>query len=526
MNRKDFVKTIVALGCFSPLENFALVRQQERTRKYHVSIAPDILLANPAYIRAFRDVGIDKVWLLGFMYGYWYSKSPVLRKARRLLNDAGIEAGIINIPLGHPGDSLGSSTGDVPLTPPGHWEMKTDINGKKISGTHIFPLAIQENLDALKQLRDDDFEDFFLDDDFRLAVAPGQVGGNFDEHSKRSFLASHNYGERDWQSILSNIRNRRLDHKLKAFIDHQCNLLSEGFARIRKVSHNRVGNMVMYLGSEKAGIRLKDYSDVPFRVGESAFNNDSFRSVKSKTNELFSVLFHRQFTQPELAYSETTAFPHDQLSAENLAAKLCISTLTDVRHTMFMSGLTPFPLGYWQVLKPAMQEQLRIHKLVAGAAAKAVVKGFFGEHSRYIGKDEPYSLFFAIGIPCDMSNTDRLEEDIVFMGDEDAQAFTEGLVPGLKSTQVAHRLSDRKYKGNYIEENLDALFRWKKTQLHLLKQVPYVVEDEPIVCRWYPAVNLVLLWNLAEVKKTITLTYLEKKYTVTIDSLKLMEVVL
>ncbi|MBX3257179.1 MAG: hypothetical protein KF862_23800 [Chitinophagaceae bacterium] len=524
MNRKDFVKAIVAFGCLKPLDGFSLENKQFRTRSYHVCMAPDILLANPAYIRAFKDVGIDKVWLTGFMYGYWYSKTPVLRKARRLLNEAGIAAGIINVPLGHPGDSLGSRSGDVPLTPPPHWEMKIDINGKRISGTHIFPGAVKENLEALRILRDDDFKDFFLDDDFRLAVSPGQIGGNFDDSARRVFLDIHNYNERDWQMILSNIRQRKLDHKLKSFIDYQCDLLSGAFKSISRVSRNRTGNMIMYLGSEKAGIRLKDYSGFPFRVGESAFNDESFRSVKSKTNELFSVLFHRQFTTPELAYSETTAFPHDKLSAENLCAKLCISTLADVRNTMFMSGLTPFPLSYWQTLKPAMQEHSRIHTKVAGAKAKGILKGFFGEYARYVGKDDPYSLFFAIGIPFEISVTTSIEEDIVFMGDEDAQAFTEGLVPGLRSGQVIHRLKGTGVKGMHVEEKLEALFRWKNERLHLWKDVPYVQEDEPVVCRWYPAVNLVLLWNLAAVKRTVTLKWKEKKYTVTIEKLKLAEV--
>jgi hypothetical protein len=62
-------------------------------------------------------------------------------------------------------------------------------------------------------------------------------------------------------------------------------------------------------------------------------------------DELFSVLFHRRFADPQRCYSETTAFPADRLSAANMAAKLVISTLADVRHTMFMSGLTPFPPG-------------------------------------------------------------------------------------------------------------------------------------------------------------------------------------
>ena len=65
------------------------------------------------------------------------------------------------------------------------------------------------------------------------------------------------------------------------------------------------------------------------------FNDKSFAPVKGKTDELFSSLFHRRFVSPELAYSETTAFPADKLSASNMAAKLSVSLLSDVHNTMF-----------------------------------------------------------------------------------------------------------------------------------------------------------------------------------------------
>jgi hypothetical protein len=134
--------------------------------------------------------------------------------------------------------------------------------------------------------------------------------------------------------------------------------------------------MVMYLGSEKAGIRLTDYRDVPFRVGELMFNDRSFAPVKGKTDELFSSLFHRRFVRPELAYSETTAYPANELSAGNMAAKLAVSTLSDVRNTMFMSGLTPFPREHWQTLGPAMKQHADVHRKIAGHTPRKPLKHY------------------------------------------------------------------------------------------------------------------------------------------------------
>ena len=127
------------------------------------------------------------------------------------------------------------------------------------------------------------------------------------------------------------------------------------------------------------------------------FNDASFSPAKGKTNELFSALFHRRYAAPERAYSETTAFPSDQLSARNMAAKLAVSTISDVRTTMFMSGVTIFPRTHWDVLGPAMTKHKKIHDLVAGHALRGPFKHYWGEYDRMAGDDNPFSLFSGAG---------------------------------------------------------------------------------------------------------------------------------
>ena len=122
----------------------------------------------------------------------------------------------------------------------------------------------------------------------------------------------------------------------------------------------------MYFGADKAGLRLADYRDVPFRVSEYMFQDWSLTPVKGKTDEIFSVLFHRRFAAPERAWSETTSYPAHALSAANMAAKLVISALTDVRHTLFMSGLTPFPKTHWTTLAQGMRRQAQFHAQLGG----------------------------------------------------------------------------------------------------------------------------------------------------------------
>ena len=106
------------------------------------------------------------------------------------------------------------------------------------------------------------------------------------------------------------------------------------------------------------------------------FSDDAFSPVKGKTDELFSSLFHRRFVQPELAYSETTAFPDQRLSLRNKVAKLAVSTLSDVRNTMFMCD---FPKEHWPTLAPAMKRHAAIHAKIAGHTPRGPLKHFLGQ---------------------------------------------------------------------------------------------------------------------------------------------------
>ena len=185
----------------------------------------------------------------------------------------------------------------------------------------------------------------------------------------------------------------------------------------------------MYLGAEKAGIRLADYHDVPFRVGELMFDDGSFAPLKGKTNELFSSLFHRRFARPELAYSETTAYPAHRLSAANMAAKLAVSTISDVRNTMYMSGLTAFPREHWQTLGPAMKRHAELHPRIAGHVPHGPLKHFWGEASRCVGDDNPFSLFLALGVPFEVTSQPAAD-GFTFLSDADALAIGSLRSPG------------------------------------------------------------------------------------------------
>ncbi len=336
-------------------------------RHFHLCLSPETIESENGLLRLVADAGIGDVWVTGFMYGYWHYSLERIQNAVRQIERAGLRAGVGNVPLGHPGDSLGARSGDVPLTPPTHWRLGRRPDGATHAGTSLHFPATDENAEALRRLQSIGVERVFLDDDFRLAVTPGMIGGCFCDEHRLAFCRRYGYAEEDVRNLIEDVAHRHLTPRLRDWTEFTCDELSASFrAQQAAATGVQLGLMVMYLGAEKAGIRLRDYAGAPFRVGELMFDDASFAPIKGKTDELFSALFHRRFAPPELAYSETTAFPADRLSAANLAAKMNISLIADVRNTLFMSGLTPFPVEHWATLAPAMRQQAALHPKLGG----------------------------------------------------------------------------------------------------------------------------------------------------------------
>ena len=488
-------------------------------RDYHLCLSPDAIEADPELLELVRAAGVSTVWVTGFMYGYWPYSLERIGQARRRIEKAGMASHAVNVPLGHPGDSLGAMHGDIPLSPPRHWKLAVRMDGKTHSGTSLHAPATAENVNAIGRLAAAGVRQVFLDDDFRVAQGPGQIGGCFCEDHLSRFLDRHGYAANKRTELTGAIQARELTPMVRQWIEFWCDELSASFrAQQKAASPAETGIMVMYLGSEKAGIRLSDYTRVPFRVGELMFDDRSFGPVKGKTDELFSVLFHRRFAPPELAYSETTAFPADRLSARNMSAKLIISTLADVRHTMFMSGLTPFPRSHWQSLGPAMRKQADLHSVIAGHAPRGPFKHYWGESSRMVGDDRPYSLFLACGVPFEVTQ-EPARDGWTFLSDRDARALAARRPDSDGTRFVARTPSASASTLLALPENLSELFAFKRRILPELAEVPVVMDDKPIVCAWYPSIRKVVLWNLSEGSTTCSLAYKGKRRELTLGAL-------
>jgi hypothetical protein len=522
--RRTFLKTALAAGAglaFAPgapadADKEALPVDR---RIFHASLSFEALEGDPELAATVAEAGVSAVWVACFFQGVWQHPPEDVTLWRDRLGKLGLQTHVINIPLGHPtfSEELPSYMPQFETKP---WKRGVRPDGKTYGGVSLHPPITEENVAAVKRLRDVGVTRIFLDDDYRLAPSPDDIGGCFCEEHRRAFLERHGYSDAKWEELLDDVNARRYTALTRAWVEDACNALTSCFRAQQEAAPDvDLGIMVMYMGSEKAGIRLQDYRGVPFRVGELMFNDESFAPVRGKTKELFSALFHRRYTAPELAYSETTAWPPDQLSATNMAAKLAISTLSDVRNTMFMSGNTPFPRSHWATLGPAMRKQAATHAKLLGRTPRGPFWHYWGERSRIVGDSNSYNLWLALGVPFAVADAPPAD-GWTFLSDWDADAAAAGELKSAGTTFV-HRprngfsLDDARP----VAEDLEELWAFKREVVAGLRDVPYVEEDVPAVCAWYPEVRSALLWNLTEEPQTVTLRLNDARRTLALQPL-------
>ena len=63
------------------------------------------------------------------------------------------------------------------------------------------------------------------------------------------------------------------------------------------------------------------------------------------------------------------------------------------------------------------------------------------------------------------------------------------------------------------------LFALKHEILPRLGNVPYMEQDLPVVCAWYPTARAVLLWNLQEKPASLTVRKGQSKRAVVVGAL-------
>ncbi|MBM7563272.1 hypothetical protein [Paenibacillus sacheonensis] len=305
----------------------------------------------PELSRLLRDAGVDTIWLYGYFYGKFWSSMEEMKQARETLQRCGFEVGVIQLPVGHPGNSLNPDDDTLELQLPMHWRYRIDGEGlPAYYCADIEEAMIADNAEAARQLRDAGFTRLFMDDDLRLGNWGQRIEGCFCDGCLQAFREAYPH-DRDRAALRDALDRRSDDALVRAWIDFIGSRVTRLMTETR-LPGMEMGIMVMHLGDERHGIDVAAIRDrIPecrFRVGEAHFGDGDFGVPAGKASELFGVLFHLGQMGTERAYSETTVFPARALSSANFACKAQMAVAAGVPDVFHMSGTWLIDADYWQ----------------------------------------------------------------------------------------------------------------------------------------------------------------------------------
>ena len=504
-------------------------------RRFHVSTCCDQLDENPDFPEIWHAAGITDVWVSTWFYGHYPFPWEKIDNFVEIVQKAGMNPHFICVPFCHGGGALDPrDPGKFPNLPPKTWKMAKRFNGSENWGfSYHAPADRKLKVSSEDLVRKFGPCAFFLDDDFRFAPSPGEIGGCVCDECRAEFLKRAGLPESRWDELVGDWSERRDTPLIRSWCDYVCDKLTACFRMTADhVSGIDLGIMVMFMGSERAGIRLPDYSGHLMRVGEMMFSDSWFDQDRNKTRELFSSLFHARYGEPGRLFSETTVYPEGTLSCENMAAKLAVSTFSDVRNTMFMSGLRAIPADFWPALSERAQKEKAFHDRLVGRCPVGPFKHFWGMADRYMPSDEAYSLFLATGVPFEVCGSVP-KDGWTFLGDASACEMDRGELESAGSKCLA-RIASESGRFARLPESYEDLFRFRRSLLPELRQggIPFVEEEVPVVLGWYPEdtarsangakpCDLLLLWNISKKEaQTVHVRVGEKSAAVSVAPLQ------
>jgi hypothetical protein len=306
------------------------------------------------WLPLFKAAGVSWLWLHGYFFGHWVSSFEEMQKARHILLEWGFQTGIVNIPVGHPGNSLDPDDPTQILTLPDHWRYRIDRHGNRVLYcAEIEEKMIYDNVEAVRQLADLGFTAVFFDDDLRQGNWGQEIQGCFCEKCIAKF--NQQYSNALKRNQLSSIIEQKQDcPEIRDWIDFTCQIVANFVFAIEKVGI-QLGIMVMHNGDERHGIdipRIKNFSpNCWFRVGENHFSDRSFNTSLGKAHEITSIQNHLQLMLPNRTFSETTVFPPNALSPQNWLVKMQLAWLTGVSDIFLMGGTRIPDPKYWQMIR-------------------------------------------------------------------------------------------------------------------------------------------------------------------------------
>ncbi len=326
----------------------------------HYSVSAKDVLNHPDFghsLKLMKEAGVTSVWLYGYFYGRHESDPETLARARQRLLNEGFETGVLSLPVGHPGNSLDPTNPDLELALPPEWRYRVCADGRtEYYCACVEPEMIRSNVNAAKVYAQIGFTRHFFDDDLRMGSWGDEVRGCFCDNCIRAFNEKTRLRLTRNDLAQACAGKTGMEEICAAWIRFNCEKITS-FMRETRVPEMQSGIMVMHNGDEKHGISIPDIKqavpDCMFRVGELHFDDTSFCSPVGQASLQNSVQKHLALIGDHPAFSESTVFPANALSPENLIRKLRLERKLGLKNIFLMSGTWFLSDPYWKALAQA-----------------------------------------------------------------------------------------------------------------------------------------------------------------------------
>lgn len=330
--------------------------------RFHYDFIPNEILdpaTGKARIALMKAAGVQTVWLDTYAYGNVLATPEQTITAKRLLEENGFEVQALTVPVGHGGAALSGDAGDPGV--PAHWQKRVGADGACIPFTSCVrsEAMINESREVAHELYGMGFTQLFYDDDLRVGPWGSSLRGCCCPLCMRAFGDKYpQYAHMQAPEIFATATEG--DRLWEAWCDVQCDAILE-FLKKTVPKGMTPGIMVMHNGDRRHGVDIARiraaYPQLLLRVGEAHFEDASFTHPLSEQSITRSIRSHLQkLGNLQNACSESTVYPENALSPENLVQKLRIEIRAGLRNLYLMSGFFFLAEPYWQAIAAARPE--------------------------------------------------------------------------------------------------------------------------------------------------------------------------
>jgi len=417
----------------------------------HYSLDSAVVLdpvQGPAVLSQLKAAGVTDIWLWGYFFGKMWSPVESMAQAAETLRKHGFASGVIQLPVGHPGNALNPDDDSLELHIPEDWLYRIDSTGQSVHFcADINQSMIRDNLQSIEQLQAAGFHRFFMDDDLRMGNWGLRTEGCFCTECLAGFNVLHRFNVTR-ESLAVGLAQGDDRPLIQAWTAFNCAKVT-AFMEAMQLPDTELGIMVMHLGDERHGIDISAIrSRIPncmVRVGESHFSDNEFHPPEGKAAELFGILHHLQMTGRDNVYSETTVFPAHALSPDHFIYKAKLALAAGISNLFLMSGTWLITENYWRAFAERLPELRFLDRECT------VYDRHFPIHLAYGTKGFPESVAAILtpimaGMPVIplRGGEDKLDGNILlFFGDYELTAEWEKQIPDYELVIMDRKAAER-----------------------------------------------------------------------------------